>query len=219
MKRFAFATVLALFLSGFVTLHTASAQGSANGRYHFLLEDQRLAKFTEFDAKTDEKGNASGFMTFTDDAKTVDPDVDGTGEPVDEAVPFSMSVAFDNMTVVKNQAVMNGVIRDSTHRAYVGRWVQLVVEDNGLNNLERPDQLAWRVCRVEATGWIPSDSEVKDDDGAFRSWWATDAERRDDVGIPSRNLMPGQTRTCPIYTITTHAYAGVTRYDGDIVVR
>ena len=122
------------------------------------------------------------------------------------------------MTVVKNRAVMSGTIRDSSHRTYIGRWVQLVVEDNGVD-LKEPDQLTWGVCKPQPGGWIPTDSELKYDDGAFMSWWATDAERRDDVGIPSRSRIPGEMKGCEVFSLASYNFVDLQRWEGDIQVR
>lgn len=214
MKRMACVSILGLLLTGLVLTQSAAAQ-SSNGKYRFwTLED--LPKFVDYDAKGDGE-RASGVMTFTDDEKKIERDVDGTGERGDPGGPFSMLVSFETMQVEKNRAIINGVIRDSSHPSYVGRFVQLSVEDNGPNR-ENSDQVMWRVCKPEPGGWIPQDSEIKDDDGAYRSWWATDLERRDDVGIPSKNLIPGLATTCPKYLISTYSYATVTAGDGEIVV-
>ncbi|MFN2494277.1 MAG: hypothetical protein ABR501_15485, partial [Pyrinomonadaceae bacterium] len=153
----------------------------------------------EFDATTDERGTTTGSMTFNDEAKIEYQDVDGTGDKSpDEPIAFSMIAQFDAMTVEKNRAIINGVVRDSNYPSYIGKWVQLVVEDNG-DNLEVPDRLVWRLCQPEPGGWIPEDSEVKGDNGAYLSWWATDAEVKGDVGIPSKDLIPGRLKNCEIF--------------------
>ena len=113
---------------------------------------------------------------------------------------------------------MDGVIRESSHKSYIGRWVQLVVEDNA-ENPEVPDRLTWSFCQSQSQGWIPSDAERKDDDGAFLSWWATDAERKDDVGIPSRNLLGTEQRSCTVYPLSFYTFADLRKSEGDIVVQ
>jgi hypothetical protein len=220
MKTIALASILALFLLSFTTPRLTTAQtagSSANGIYKFILEDD-LAKYVEFAAKTDDRGVTTGSMTFTDEAKYLFQDVDGTGERSgDEPVPFSMTADFDSLTVEKNRAVMSGTIRDSSYRSYIGKWVQLVVEDNG-NNIEVPDRLMWRFCQPEPGGWIPSDAEVPGDRGAWMSWWATDAEQKGDVGIPSKNLIPGQLKACEVFPLPSYSFAEIKRGDGDIQV-
>jgi hypothetical protein len=180
------------------------------------MEDD-LVKSVEFSASSDEKGNATGSMIFNDEARTQFQDVDGVGERGDEPVPFSMTVAFDTLTVEKNRALMSGMIRDSSYPSYVGKWVQLVVEDNALNR-ELPDKLVWRVCQQQPGGWIPSDYEVPGDRGAFMSWWATDFEQKGDVGIPSRSAIPDEKSRCESLSLWAYSFADLKKWSGDIVV-
>ena len=42
-----------------------------------------------------------------------------------------MTASLDSLTIENNRAVMGGTVTDSSNRSYIGRWVQLVVEDNG----------------------------------------------------------------------------------------
>ena len=218
MKSITRASILALSLLSLAAPQSATAQ-TAGGRYQFIVEND-LWKYVEFDARAGENGSATGPMTFTDQAKIADEDLEegqepGKGDPPPE---FIIKVEFDAMTVEKNRAVMNGTIRDSSHRTYIGRWVQLVVEDNGVD-VKRPDQLTWGFCKQQPGGWIPTDSELKYDDGAFRSWWATDAERRDDVGIPSKSRIPGEMKSCEMFKPAAYDFVNLRRWEGDIQVR
>ena len=209
-----------LFIMCLVLLATpllAAAQGVANGSYKFVMEDG-LTKYLEFEARSEERGAATGYMLFTDEAKILFEDVDGTGEPPrDEPVEFSMKAELQAMTIEKNRAVISGVVRDSTYRSYIGKWVQLVIEDN--DGLEVPDKFAWSFCEPEPGGWIPSDAEVPGDRGAFMSWWATDAERKDDVGIASPDLIPGSLKSCRVYPIAAFEYAHILKGDGVIQIK
>ncbi|HVG28656.1 MAG TPA: hypothetical protein VM864_02950 [Pyrinomonadaceae bacterium] len=219
MKSRVCASILALILVGFAPPRPTAAQApgqSASGVYKFLLEDN-LAKYVEFAASTDEKGNTTGSMTFNDEARVSERDVEGDGERAGDPMPFYMKAEFDTLTVEKNRALMSGIIRDSSHQSYIGRWVQLVVEDN-VDNKEAPDRIVWRFCQPEAGGWIPSDYEVPGDRGAWMSWWATDAERKGDVGIPSQSLIPDEKRRCEMLPLWTYAFADLKRWDGDIRV-
>jgi hypothetical protein len=212
-------TCLFVFCLVFLALPlVASAQsGIATGKYKFILEDEALKSF-EFDAKTDERGTTSGFLFFTDEAKVEFQDVDGNGDfPRDEPGPFFMKAEFNAMTIEKNRAVINGVIQDSSHPSYIGKFVQLVVEDN--DGVEVKDQFVWTICEPFKGGWIPVDSEVPDDKGAFLSWWATDAERRDDVGIPSPSALPGNMKSCQTHTLQSYEFAFVPKGEGEITVR
>ena len=197
---------------------TASAQaGAANGRFKFIMEDELLKSF-EFDARTDERGTTTGFMQFTDEAKILFQDVDGTGEPTkDEPVEFFMKADLDAMTIEKNRAVISGVVRDSSYHSYIGKWVQLVIEDN--DGVEVPDKFVWSLCTPEPGGWIPQDAEVPGDRGAFMSWWATDFERKDDVGIPSPNLIPGSLKSCKVYPLQAYEFASFLKGEGVISIK
>jgi len=220
MKSTGFASISALFLLTLTAPLPATAQTagpSASGSYRFLLEDD-LTKSVEFSASTDERGVTTGQMTFIDPARI--PDTDDVEDPrAGDAPPeFYMKASLDGLTVEKNRALMNGTILDSSHKSYIGKWVQLVVEDNR-DNLKVPDQLTWSLCQRQPGGWVPSDAERKDDDGAYLRWWATDAERKDDVGIPSQNLLSNDENGCLVYPLSFYSFADVLKWDGDIVVQ
>jgi hypothetical protein len=210
------ASLLVLCLVVISTPLMVSAQaGTANGTYKFIMEDE-LAKYLEFDVKSDERGSATGYMLFTDEAKVEFIDVDGTGDPKEEPAPFFMKADLDAMTIEKNRAIISGVIRDSSYRSYIGKWVQLVIEDN--DGREVPDKFVWSFCQPEPGGWIPQDAEVPGDQGAFMSWWATDAERKDDVGMPSPSLIPGGLKACRAYPLGAFEWANVLKGDGVITI-
>lgn len=211
-------SLFVMFLVFLATPLLVSAQaGAASGRYKFIMEDELLKSF-EFDARTDERGTTTGFMQFSDEAKIFFEDVDGTGEPPrDEPVPFFMKADFEAMTIEKNRVVLNGIVRDSSYRSYIGKFVQLVVEDN--DGVEVPDKFVWSFCTPEPGGWIPQDAEDPRDQGAFLSWWATDAERKDDVGIPSPSLIPGNLKSCKVYPLRSYEFAPFLKGDGVVEIR
>lgn len=170
-----------------------------------------LVRSLELDARTDERGVTTGQMTFIDPAKI--PDVDDVEDPrAGDAPPeLYMKASLDTLTIEKNRALVSGTVIDSSHKTYIGKWVQLVVEDSG-DNLRVPDRLTWQLCQRQAGGWVPSDAELKYDDGAYLRWWATDAERKDDVGIPSRNLLGGDERSCPVYPLSWYSFVDVLKW-------
>lgn len=221
MKTVGLALASTLFLLSLSTPPAAYAQTpgqAASGIFRFLLEDE-LLKSVDFDVRTDERGTTSGTLTLTDEATI--PDVDDPEDPKAGDPPppgFTMKAQIDSLTVEKNRALMNGIVLDSDHTNYIGKWVQLVVEDNR-DNPELPDRLMWSFCKRGEGGWIPSDAERDRDDGAFLHWWATDAERKDDVGIPSPNLIPGEDKSCPVYSLAIYPFADVLKWDGDIIVQ
>jgi len=213
-----YAFLFLLFLVFLATPLTASAQaGTANGRYKFIMEDG-FTRYLEFDARTDERGNTLGYFLLNDEAKITFEDVDGTGEqPRDEPVEFSFKAELDTMKIEKNRAIISGVVRDSSYRSYVGKWVQLVIEDN--DGLEVPDKFVWSVCTPETGGWIPVDAENPNDQGAFMSWWVTDAERKDDVGYPSPSIIPGGQKGCTVQPLRSYEWASLVKGDGVITIR
>jgi hypothetical protein len=219
MKRIACASMLMLLLLCSVTTRLSSAQTgrqSASGTYKFIMEDD-LTKSVDFSAVSDDKGVVTGSMTFSDEATVPYQDVDGTGTPRDEATTFFMTASFDTLTVEKNRALMGGVVRDSSYKSYIGKWVQLVVEDNGTNP-EVPDRLVWRLCQPEPGGWVPSDYEMPGDRGAYIHWWATDYEQKGDVGIPSKDLMPGNMKSCEVLSVWAYDFAQLKKWSGDVQV-
>lgn len=220
MRRIGFSPLSALLLLSLTTSQPAMTQTDgpfARGSYQFLLEDL-LTKYVEFDASTDGRGTTTGQMTFFDSAKIADADDDEGSGSSDAPPELYIRAELDGLTVEKNRAVMSGTVLDSSHRVYIGRWVQLVVEDNA-EDQKVPDRLTWAFCRPREGGWIPSDAERKDDDGAYLRWWATDAERDDDVGIPSPDLISNEERGCRIYPLSQYSFADLLWWEGDIVVQ
>ena len=221
MKRVFFVTMLALSLLLFSTSRQSGAQTqqTAEGRFSFTTEDG-VTRYVEFSAAGNGEGKGTGGMTFNDTSRIPDDDGDGDPPPRPPESPteFYVKAEFDGLTVEKNRAIMSGVVRESSHKSYVGRWVQLVVEDNA-ENRELSDRLSWTFCRPEPGGWVPSDYDQPGDRGAYLSWWATDYERKGDVGIPSRNVIPGQATSCPRYTLSAYDFLNPYKWEGDIVVR
>jgi hypothetical protein len=221
MKRVFCAATLALsLLSAFAPRLSAARmqEQSAEGRFSFTTEDG-VTRYVEFTAAGDGSGKGAGLMTFNDTSSVPDDDDgDPPSLPPDSPTEFYVKAEFDGLTVEKNRAIMSGVVIESSHKSYIGRWVQLVVEDNA-ENRELSDRLSWTFCRPEPGGWVPSDYEQPDDRGAYMRWWATDYERKDDVGIPSKNLIPGQSTSCPRYALSAYDYLSPYKWEGDIVVR
>lgn len=210
-----------LFMMVLVTSLTvpASAQTSgpsANGNYKFVLDDD-LSKSVEFNASSDERGTTTGQMTFRDDAVVVEQDPDG-GPTKDSGSQFFMTANLNSLTIDGNKALMGGTVVDSSNKSYIGKWVQLVVEDNG-DDKERPDRLTWCFCQPEQGGWIPADAEVKDDEGAWWKWWATDAEVKDDAGMQSANIIPGNKTSCKVLALSAYSFAEIKSGAGQIQVQ
>jgi hypothetical protein len=218
MKNTAYALILALGMIGLASPWSTRARvslPSASGTYRFVLEDE-LTKQVEFSATWDERGATTGHLTYTDDARISEQDPDDPGKGEDPP-PFSITADLDSLTIEGNRALIGGTVRDSSHHSFIGQWVQLVVEDNG-NGQEVPDKLTWRLCQPQPGGWVPQDSEDPRDEGAYAQWWATDLEQEYDKGIPSQNIMPGTSRGCPTYPLSTYQFPNI-RGEGDIQVQ
>lgn len=218
MPTKAFPSLLIITLVLLATPILASAQaGAATGKYKFVMEDG-LAKYLEFDVVSDAKGGTTGYMVLTDEALVAIEEPNGDEGPRrGESLPFSMKADIGEMTIEKNKAVISGMVRESSIPRYLGKWVRLVIEDN--DGIEVRDRFGWSFCAQEPGGWIPSDAEVPGDRGAFLSWWATDAERKDDVGIPSPNLIPGELKGCRPFPLLAYDFAEFLKGDGAITIR
>lgn len=219
MKIKAFASILALVMLSFAASATTSAQTagqSASGTYQFSFDDG-YTKYTEFDAKGQSDGSATGQLTFTDEAKIALQDVDGTGDPsLQETYPgYYLKVEFDGLVVDNNQAVMSGTVRDSSVRDFIGQRVLFTVEDNG-DNTRVPDQLTWGIYKPVVRNWTASDAELKEDPGVGLRWVTTDAERRDDkeVVMPQSEAIDAQS-----FPVSSYSFADVQKSAGNITVK
>ena len=211
--------VSVLFLTGLLTPlaikpSSAASGPSASGVYKFVLEDD-LTKYVEFNATSDERGTTTGQMTFKDEAVLVEQDPDGERKGGSGA-QFYMTANLNSLTIDGNRALLGGTIVESSNSSYVGQWVQLVVEDNGT---ERPDRLTWCFCQPEKGGWVPADAEVSGDEGAWWKWWATDAEVKDDAGVQSTNIIPGNKTSCKVLPLSAYPFAEIKSGEGQIQVQ
>jgi hypothetical protein len=219
MKRMALASMLALSLLALAAPFSAGARVGdpvARGSYRFSLDDGH-AKYVEFDAQGLEGGGATGTLFLSDEAPlTYRQDTDGDGS-TDETYRggFYISASFDGLTVVGNQAVMSGDVRDSNVPDLIGRRVLLTVEDSGDNSRE-PDKLTWGVYRTDTGNWTPSDAEWEEDPGVGLRWRATDAERDDDEGyvVPRERRVDTQT-----FLLSAFVFVEAADGAGDIIVR
>ena len=209
MRIIRFASTLVLLL----TVCVAARAQAAQGVYQFTLGD-KLVKYVEFDCQALKGEGASGKLFMSDEATVVYRDVDGDGSPQEKYAGFSMTVSFDEMSVVKNQAVMGGVVRDSTIPFLIGQRVLFTVEDNA-EDPRVPDKLTWGFYKPIKQDWIPSDAEWKEDPGVGLRWWATDAERRDDVGY---EMPRDETIGLKSFPFAAYLFVDTDNGMGDIVV-
>lgn len=213
MRTLRFTTMLALVLTVFAAAQTTRAASAAAGSYQFTLTGDKYLKYVEFEASTDDRGVASGFIYMSDDAVITIQDVDGTGEK-DRFAGYNFKAEVDGLVVNENKAVLSATIRDASNPAFIGQRVLLTVEDNG-DNTRVPDRLTWGLYKPIDRRWVPSDAELKDDPGVGLRWWATDAERRDDVGYEMPRDQKTGTQTFPL---VTYGFVDASDGAGDIRV-
>jgi len=222
MKTIVRTTTFALFLLTFTTLHSANAQTpgtSADGGFKFTVEND-YTKTIEFRAFVNKDGSTTGSMIFTGPASIPKQDVDGDGNTdfSGRLASLDMDVNLDSLIVEKNTAVMSGTVVNCNVREYIGRRVLLTVEDNGDGTDPKlQDKFTWGFYRPVERGWTPTDAELKEDDGAYLRWWATDFERKDDVGY----AMPKQNNPVDAKTFPTLSYTltNILTGNGNVTVR
>lgn len=212
MKSIIGASIMALLLVCLAvpSLVLAGAEGStAGGSFKFALEDGEI-RFVEFKAQQ-EGDKAVGEMTLSDPAAVPVPDPDNPEKPGSPGV--LVRAKFDCMDTVKNTAVIGGEIFESNVPEAIGLRVLLVVEDNGVEG--EKDRVAWSIYQLPGK-WIPTDAELDDDKGASLTWWATDFERRDDVGIP---MPPNKLVACKSFAVASHDFPEIKYAGGDLQVQ
>jgi hypothetical protein len=207
---------LALLSFGSARMTAAGSSGpSANGDFQFSLVDGAL-RYIQFDVRTQKNGETRGQMTFNDPAAVIGSDGDDGGATSSVQGLF-VTAEFDCLQIRGNAAVMSGVITQSNALNAIGERVLLVVEDNS-EGVKAPslDKLTWGVYRSSATGWVPSDAELLNDTGVGKVWWATDAERDDDIGISSNR---STTIGCQSFPLSSYSLVNVAHGFGNIQVR
>ncbi|HKY46285.1 MAG TPA: hypothetical protein VJM50_24545 [Pyrinomonadaceae bacterium] len=213
MKSIIGASIMALLLvclavPGLVLAGPLGA--TAAGSFKFALQDGEI-RFVEFKAQQEGEGQAVGEMTFSDPAAIPVPDPDNPEKPRSEGV--LVRAKFDCMDTVKNMAVIGGEIFESNVPDALGLRVLLVIEDNGIEG--EKDRVSWGIYQLPGK-WIPTDAELDDDKGAFLTWWATDAERKDDVGIP---MPPNKLVACKSFPLASYDFPEIKYAGGDLQVQ
>lgn len=179
------ASFLALALAAAPLLLAQNSGPSANGDFAFTAG--AFAKSIAFDARKQNNGQTRGQMTFigADDLGQQDVDGGGDANPGGSQGSLNVTAEFDCLKIAGNRAVMSGVVTDSTNGGYIGLRTVLVVEDGGEGGKAAGDKFTWGVYRTGTSSWVASDAELVFDPGVGLTWFATDAERLDDVGTPS----------------------------------
>ena len=189
---------------------------SANGSFQFTVGNS--TKTIEFDARIHNNGSVSGHMVFSGAEVLADQDVDGTGNaaPGGSLGNLTITVEFDCLKIDGNRAVMSGTIVDATLEELIGRQVVFAVEDGGEGGKNPVDRYTWGLYRSMESGWVPSDAELTLDTGIGLTWLASDAEREDDVPVPSH---PGTDISCDTFPMGSYAFGDVVKGGGNIQVK
>jgi len=197
-----------------VSLVPAAFAQTVGGSFH--VDTDKGVRTIEFNATGLSAGRASGDLALTGPLALPDQDVDGAGDPEIKETTLSLRVAVDCMKVERNRAVLGGQIRDSNVQSYVGRRMLLTVEDNAEAEKTEPDRYTFGLYRSTLPTWVPSDAELKFDEGAGMTWIATDAERDDDKGISSQ---PREQGDCEGFPLSSYELEDLAKENGDIQVK
>jgi hypothetical protein len=191
MKSFVFLVVCTLSVLAFAPT-AQSDSWEAKGDFSFDLEGATGDVEFKSDIKPD--GSVEGQMTL---AATVDV-LENPEEATDPVqVNLTIQAGFDCMLVHNDRAAMSGVITAASAPGYVGRQTLLVVAKNVPDIQPSTDAFTWGVYQpnfvnltatdydfcpaVDPEGegdseFTSSSSPCIVDDGASRTWWASDFE-------------------------------------------
>lgn len=161
---------------------TAQNNGSAsNGDFKFALEG--ASGSIQYDARI-QGGSGHGQITFNGSIAVPNENADGESGGSTTVANVGMNVALDCVKIQGNRAAMSGVVTASNVPEYVGIRALLAVEDNGEGSkAPARDRFTWGVYRPSSMNWTPEDSEQTGDAGWTFTWYASDAERPDDVPV------------------------------------
>lgn len=210
------ATRVSLSTLAFVILLVPAAFAqSASGGFHAASDEG--TRNIEFNAKI-QNGQASGDLKFSGPVSIPNQDVDGdgTGDPSATATELSLRVDVDCVRVQGNRAALSGLVKESNVATYVGRRMVLTVEDGGEGKNAAPDRYTWGQYRSTATNWVASDAELEFDPGVGLTWFATDAERNDDVAVPSTQPTGVD---CKSFPLSSYALEDLPQGSGNVQVK
>jgi hypothetical protein len=196
----------------------ADSGASSNGSFQFAIAG--ASGSIQFDAREHATG-ARGTITFTSTQAVSNEDVDGDGSGASDLAGVSMEVAVDCVRVNGNRASMSGVISSASAPGYTGLRAILAVEDGGEGSKGGPDRFTWGAYRArQSQTWTPEDAEVPGDNGAMFTWFASDAERIDDVPVPW-NYKTGKSGLvdCKSFALGAYAFEDLPHGAGNIQVK
>jgi hypothetical protein len=215
MKTLRYAIALAITGLGIVPSLFA-ADSSASGGFHAVSPGGTMN--IEFNARTtDANGSGDGNMTFSGPGELPNTGEDNgqTGSIAD----LKLKIDFDCVRIDQNRAAMSGLVRDANVNGYVGRRIILAVEDGGEGSKADNDKFTWGVYNTSRPNWLPSDSELKFDDGWTRTWIATDAERPDDRGILITRDSRESQADCRSFALAAYSLIDLPQGSGNIQVK
>jgi hypothetical protein len=181
-----------------------------------LVSEKGITRHIEFQATRNQNGSVAGAAIFRDDPTV---NVEGSTEhPSDESgQPFFFKADFDCLVINENKAIMSGSISESSSKAYIGRRVLVVAQDNGgAKDPTRRDRLTWGVYRAEQKQWATSDAERPDDQSSQLSWIASDSERAEDEGVRSDK---DQVIGCQSFPLSSFSFLSGNQIHGTVLVR
>lgn len=208
MKRMTSLSILILVVVFALPL---AAQTTAQGSFSFK-GSEGLQSFV-FDATGDAR-SAQGSFSISGPTLVSDGDLDSEDPKQTILVPdFTMKVTVDCMNAVGTLATMGGTVTDSNVRSMIGRVATLTVQDNSLQK-DPTGQFSFGSYWEKDISWTPSDADIRGDAGWSMSWFATDAERKDDVGV---QISRSRQVDCHSYPATAHDLDPIT--EGRITVK
>jgi hypothetical protein len=197
---------------------SAFAQNSgpaSNGDFAFALTG--ATGTIQYNARTHGAG-ARGEMKFAGTGEISDDDVDGTGAIPNPVSSVNVVVSFDCLRIQGNRAAMSGVVSSSSIPEQIGARAILAVEDNGEGVNSTRDRFTWGLYRTVVTNWTVEDAEVPGDYGASLTWFASDAERNDDVPVLWNSPTSGGVN-CQTFPLGSYAFEEVAHGAGNIQVK
>lgn len=215
MRMTGFLAIGAFLAAAVAIPRIAAATPEVQGNAHFFAGDDVL-RSVDFYATIDRSGATEGRMIFTDPSGTPESDPDGSEGTVASAQGLMIDADFDCLVVKHKRAVMSGVIVDSNTPERVGRRILVTIEDNGKGRKAPPRRLSWGIYQNPARNWTPTDAELGHDPGAGTTWLVTDAERDDDVPVPSNR---SEAVGCDSFPMGSYTTVDIEPTDGNIRVK
>ncbi len=202
----------ALLLS--LSVAAQSSGPASNGDFQFALEG--ASGSIQYDARL-QGSTARGQITFAGAVAVANESADGEQGGETAVANVGMNVTIDCLKISGNRAAMSGIVTASNVPEYVGIRALLAVEDNGEGSKQpSPDRFTWGVYRPSSMNWTPEDAEVPGDPGWQFTWYASDAERPDDVPVASQR---GGLVDCQSFGFDSYAFEALPHGAGNLQVK